>query len=454
MSSFITQLKRIANISDHVNIDAAQNHIVSNIEFRGANIWILIFAIFMASVGLNVNSIPVVIGAMLISPLMGPIMGIGLALGINDTLLLKKSFKNLLIMTFISIVASMIFFIITPLALEAPTELLARTNPTIYDVFIALFGGFAVIVEVCKKEKGTVIAGAAIATALMPPLCTAGYGLANGNAAYFFGAFYLYFINSVFIALATFLTVRYLKFPLVKFSDPVKQKKVHQSITLFTLILIIPSIYSAVIVIKENNFNQTAKKFVADNKNLPNSYIYDYQISHRTRKASTITISIAGEALTQKEINRLHESLAEHNIKKDQLIINQNSTYVPKDISDQDVVKSIFERNEQEILKREDLISKMEEELKKFKSKEFPSAQIAREIAAQYPQLLSLTLARGEKININEDTGNLAGKINPQEEVIAIIKFHNEVSSEELSKLKQWLSIRLEIPGIKIIEEK
>ncbi|MEF9930991.1 MAG: DUF389 domain-containing protein, partial [Bacteroidales bacterium] len=138
----------------------------SNIEFKGPNVWILIFAIFMASVGLNVNSIPVVIGAMLISPLMGPIMGIGLALGINDTILLRKSFKNLMIMTCISIIASLIFFIITPLALEAPTELLARTNPTIYDVFIALFGGLAVIVEVCKKDKGTVIAGAAIATAL------------------------------------------------------------------------------------------------------------------------------------------------------------------------------------------------------------------------------------------------------------------------------------------------
>lgn len=453
MSSFITQLKRITNLSDHVDIENAQNHIISNIEFRGANVWILISAIFMASVGLNVNSIPVVIGAMLISPLMGPIMGIGLALGINDTQLLKKSFKNLLIMTCISIVTSTLFFIITPLALEAPTELLARTNPTIYDVFIALFGGFAVIVEVCKREKGTVIAGAAIATALMPPLCTAGYGLANGNAAYFFGAFYLYFINSVFIALATFLTVRYLQFPLVKFSDPVKQKKVHRSITLFTLILIIPSIYSAVIVIKENRFNQEAKKFVTENKNLNNSYIYDYQITHHPPKGSILTISIAGEALTQKDINTLNESLAEYNIKKDQLIINQNSTYVPKNISDQEVVKSIFEQNKEEILKREELISQMEEELRNFKNKEFPSEQIAREINAQYPQVISLTLARGEQINITGSTAKDA-KTHLREEAIAIIKFRTPIPAEQLSKLKQWLAIRLEIPDIKIIEEK
>lgn len=445
MSSFLNQLKHIANLSDHVDIQAAKNHIISNIEFKGPNVWILIFAIFMASVGLNVNSIPVVIGAMLISPLMGPIMGVGLALGINDTVLLKKSFKNLLIMTIISILASFLFFLITPLALEAPTELLARTNPTIYDVFIALFGGLAVIVEVCRKDKGTVLAGAAIATALMPPLCTAGYGFANGNASYFFGAFYLYFINSVFIALATFLTVRYLNFPVVKFADPVKQKKVHRSITIFTIILIIPSIYSAVIVISENKFNQTVKVFVEENKNFTNSYIYDYQIKHKAGKPSSITISIAGEALHQKDINRLHESLAKNGITKEQLIINQNSTYVPKNVLEKDVVKSIFDQNKQEIIKREELISQMEAELKAFKSKEFPIKQVAREMFAQYPQIASITLARGEKTD---------SKINPQEETIAILKFKEPLAKEEFAKLKQWLAIRLDIPAITIIEEK
>ena len=166
--------------------------------------------------GLNVNSIPVVIGAMLISPLMGPIMGIGMALGINDSYLLKRSFGNLLVMTVASIMVSAIYFFVSPLDLDNPTELLARTNPTMYDVLIALFGGFAVIMAVCLKEKGSIIAGAAIATALMPPLCTAGYGLANGSVTFFLGAIYLYLINSIFIALATFITVRYLHFPMVR----------------------------------------------------------------------------------------------------------------------------------------------------------------------------------------------------------------------------------------------
>ena len=444
MNYLIQQIKQIINLSGHIDIPLAQAQIKSNIEFRGANVWILIFATAIASVGLNVNSIPVIIGAMLISPLMGPIMGVGLALGINDTELLKKSFKNLLIMTGISIVASTIFFLITPLALEAPTELLARTNPTIYDVFIALFGGLAVIVEVCRKEKGTVIAGVAIATALMPPLCTAGYGLANGKLLYFLGAFYLYFINSVFIALATFLMVRYLKFPLVKFSDPVKQKKVHHSITVFTVILIIPSIYSAITVIKENKFNQAAKRFIAESRTLPDSYIYDYQITHKARKPSVLTISIAGKLLTEKEEALLRAMSERYDIHPDQLVIKQTSATHPEDIQDQELIKSIFEQNEQEVRKREEIISKMEEELKKFYSKEFPSKQIAKEIAAQYPKVKSITLARGETV-VKDTT---------VEETIAIIRLSAPMPSSEKGKLRKWLSIRLDVPEIKIIEEK
>ena len=453
MNIFLKQLKRITNISNHIDIQAAQSHIVSNIEFRGPNVWILILAVVIASVGLNVNSIPVVIGAMLISPLMGPIMGIGLALGINDTNLLKQSFKNLLIMTSISIFASFIFFLITPLALENPSELLARTNPTIYDVFIALCGGLAVIIEVCRKDKGTVIAGAAIATALMPPLCTAGYGIANGNFMYFIGAFYLYFINSVFIALATFLTVRYLHFPLVQFSDKEKQKRVHRTITIFTIILIIPSIYTAVVVINESRFNQNAKRFITENKNLPNSYIYDYHIEHGAGKHSSLTISIAGEALTEREIERLQERLSSYNITKDQLVVNQGSTYVANNISEGEVIKSIYEITEQEVIKRDAVIKNLENQLDSLKNKELPTDQIAKEVFAQYPQLSSITLTRGSKSNVKKGKNLTVQKVN-DEQVLAFIKFSTPLTANELSKLRDWLSVRLDIPNIKIIEEK
>ena len=201
--TFKAQISGIANINDHIDINDASARIKSSIWFKGPNVWILAFSIVIASVGLNVNSTAVIIGAMLVSPLMGPIIGMGLSLGTNDTVLLRDAARNLLIMVIISLLASCLYFVLTPLNLTNPTELLARTSPTIYDVLIALFGGLAGILENCRKERGTVISGVAIATALMPPLCTAGYGLANLNMHYFLGAMYLFLINSVFIILAT-----------------------------------------------------------------------------------------------------------------------------------------------------------------------------------------------------------------------------------------------------------
>lgn len=192
---------------EQVTVDSIRN----GVEFKGTNLWILIFATFIASLGLNVNSTAVIIGAMLISPLMGPIMGVGLAIGQNDFELMKRSLKSFMVATLFSVVTATLYFLFTPLD-EVQSELLARTSPTIYDVFIALFGGLAGIVALATKEKGNVIPGVAIATALMPPLCTAGFGLATGNLLYFLGAFYLYFINSVFISLATFLGVRFMHF--------------------------------------------------------------------------------------------------------------------------------------------------------------------------------------------------------------------------------------------------
>ena len=186
--------------------------ISNGVVFRGTNLWVLIFAIFVASLGLNVNSAAVIIGAMLISPLMGPIMGIGLGMGISDVSLLRKSIYNYGVATIVALTTSTLFFLISPLD-DAHSEILARTTPTIYDVLIALFGGFAGIIATATKLKGNVIPGVAIATALMPPLCTAGYGLATLQFGFFVGAFYLYIINTVFIALATLIIVRFLHFP-------------------------------------------------------------------------------------------------------------------------------------------------------------------------------------------------------------------------------------------------
>lgn len=218
-------LKELVNIYDESDPTATIANLTKGVEFRGDNVWLLLFAMIIASVGLNVNSTAVIIGAMLVSPLMGPIMGVGLSIGINDNTLLRKSLKNLAVMMIIALLASSIYFLLTPLS-DAQSELLARTKPTIFDVFIAFFGGAAgILASSRKQEKITVVSGVAIATALMPPLCTAGYGIGTGQPIYFFGAFYLFFINSFFIALATFLMVRYLRFPKRTYVDATRERR-------------------------------------------------------------------------------------------------------------------------------------------------------------------------------------------------------------------------------------
>ena len=254
------------NLNGHIDVVAAERSIRGSINFRGPNAWILAVAIIIASVGLNVNSIPVVIGAMLISPLMGPIFGLGLGLGVSDIELMKSSGKNLLVMVFISLVVSFLYFLITPLSLCNPTELLARTTPTFYDVLIALFGGFAGILEQCRKEKGTVFSGVAIATALMPPLCTAGFGLASGNFSYFIGAIYLFVINCMFIMLATYAGVKYFKFRQTEYQDEAMGTKTKRITSFIILIFIIPSIWSAVMLIRRNNFEVNATAFAEHSK--------------------------------------------------------------------------------------------------------------------------------------------------------------------------------------------
>lgn len=232
-------------------------NITSNISFRGSNLWILACAIIIASVGLNVNSTAVIIGAMLISPLMGPIVGAGFALGTYNFQLLRKSFKNLVIATGVSLVVSAIYFYLSPFK-DVQSELLARTAPNIYDVLIAFFGGLVGVIAITRVEKGNPIPGVAIATALMPPLCTAGYGLATFNFSYFFGAFYLYTINCFFICIATFLIIKYLKYPASSQVNPLKEKRIRYAITALIIIMIVPSFYLAFNLFEEKKIYQNS----------------------------------------------------------------------------------------------------------------------------------------------------------------------------------------------------
>ena len=228
-------LGSLVKIGENIDYPQTLKKISDDVEFKGYNIWILIASIFIASIGLNANSAAVIIGAMLISPLMGPIVGVGMAMATNDWSLLIKALKNTAVFVLVSIITSSIYFKLTPLG-DAASELIGRTKPNFLDVLVAFFGGIAGIVAVSRKETSNVVPGVAIATALMPPLCTAGYGFAHGNWNYFLGAGYLFLINTVFIAIATFIVARYLQFPRFNFVDPKREKKVKIYFVFFLLV--------------------------------------------------------------------------------------------------------------------------------------------------------------------------------------------------------------------------
>lgn len=348
-------IKPYIYIYDDVDTVSAAERIKSGIWFKGPNVWILAFAIILASVGLNVNSTAVIIGAMLVSPLMGPIIGMGLALGTNDLDLLKAAAKNLLVMVVISLLASALFFLISPLSLVNPTELEARTSPTIYDVLIALFGGLAGILENSRKERGTVLSGVAIATALMPPLCTAGYGLANLNAHFFFGALYLFIINSVFIALATYLMVKYLRFRTVTGIDENTAKKRRNFITAALIVVLVPSIWSAFNLIRENNFERNLHSFVEDNRLVgPRSYIYEYNV--RGRHAN---LSIAGENLTDSLRQEFFKSAAKYKIKQSQITLAEHSIGLSQNEMDA-IIAEIYDKTDAELTENQSMIATMQ----------------------------------------------------------------------------------------------
>ena len=256
---------------------ASQDEVAANIskgtEFRGVNLWVLICATMVASLGLNVNSAAVIIGAMCISPIMGPIMGIGFSLGINDFDLLKKSVRNFVLMFVVAISTSTLFFFISPLG-NASSELLARTTPTTYDVLIAFFGGMAGIVAQSRQDRNsTVIPGVAIATALMPPLCTAGFGLATGQYRFFFGAFYLFFINTVFIALATYIFTRFLKYRKKTFLNKSRERFVKRTMLAITLVTFIPSVFIGLHMVRVSIFEVQADKYIAQVFNFPQTRV-------------------------------------------------------------------------------------------------------------------------------------------------------------------------------------
>lgn len=415
------------------------------IEFKGTNLWVLIFATFVASLGLNTNSTAVIIGAMLISPLMGPIMGFGLGLGIADFDLIKRSFRNFATATVFSVITSTLFFLISPIS-EAQSELLARTQPTVYDVLIAFFGGLAGIVASSTKSKGNVIPGVAIATALMPPLCTAGFGLASGNLYYFFGAFYLFFINSVFISLATYLVVRLLKYPKKVFLDKQREKIVTRYVGIIVFFTIVPSLFLSYNLIRTSYFNERVRNFVTEELAFPNTQILNKVITDTSEKREVKVIMI-GETVPETMINNARAKMLRYGLKDVSLIVQQGFGQEATDINElKSLLMKDFYKNSEEVLRLQSIqIDSLKSDLNRYQSYGRLTSELIPEMKVLFPSV--------EEASCSHTYIMKTDSIKPDTVMLVYLKSRERIGEAERTKIKAWLSARMETKNIKLLIE-
>lgn len=405
-------------------------NIKANISFKGPNLWILACAIVIASVGLNVNSTAVIIGAMLISPLMGPIVGAGFALGMFNFNLLKRSLLNLLIATIVGLVVSALYFLLTPFK-DAQSEILARTAPNIYDVLIAFFGGLVGVIAVTRVEKGNPVPGVAIATALMPPLCTAGYGIATGNWNYFAGALFLYTINCTFICIATYLVVKILHYPEVTIETK-KQKNIHLLISILVVLIIAPSTYFAWIFYKEQQFKKSISSFISTEfEDKGNTVIYkktDYSAIPKT-----VELAFLVKKFSDEEIQQLNQKLPLYQLPGTRLIIRQDSTFLAEN-------KQKMERENERVKNNQNIIERLQKELTSY---QLNTSNLYNEARALFPAIRSVSVA---KMRVLDSSGREI--ILP----VAIYKSSNRLSSQDEVKMTGWLKSRLSLDTLELYQ--
>jgi uncharacterized hydrophobic protein (TIGR00271 family) len=406
----------------------------SNISFRGSNLWILACAIVVASIGLNVNSTAVIIGAMLISPLMGPIIGAGFGLGVYDFDLLKRSLKNLLIATLVGLLVSTIYFYVSPFK-EAQPELLSRTSPNIYDILIAFFGGLVGAIAITRVEKGNPIPGVAIATALMPPLCTAGYGLALGSYKFFFGAMYLYSINCVFICISTFFIVKYLKYPTKKQLDDRLQKQVKYIISGLIIVLILPSIYFAYLLIEEKKYQHQIDLFT-DNEFSNKGIAILYKKTKFNQKPKKLELGFLTKRYSEDEIKELNQRLKEYDIKDTKLTIMQDTTDLKSDIL------SEINFNKSELSQKDVSILKLKKELA---LNTYDNKALLAEIKILFPEINNISMGN-HTFNENTDSSRTVP--------VLIYKSKEGLTASSEKKLSLWLKQRLVKKQIEMYSQK
>ncbi len=427
--------------------------ISSGVSFHGSNLWVLVFAIFIASLGLNVNSTAVIIGAMLISPLMGPIIGMGLAIGIGDLLLLKSSIKNYFVATVISVLTAMIYFLISPLT-EAQSELLARTSPTLYDVLIALCGGAAGILALSTRGKGNVLPGVAIATALMPPLCTAGYGLAMGEWSFFFGAFYLFFINTVFIALATYIGVRMLRFrPKVAVSKE-RIKVVNRTIIGIVFVTMIPATIMTVRIIRESMLDNNITKFLKHELHYPGTQIVSHQ---KDSEKKQINIVAVGNPISASNIEEAQNKLEQYSLGEYKLQVFQGAQSDSLLLINVSKLGITAEANNQKLIEQSGRIHHLEAQLQSYTQYETMSRSISGEIKTLWSNIQSISLSQAVEAPtdsvISPDTPTISAPTDGQKPhiVLAVVTHKGRFSEAERTRLQDWLKARTKAQQLQLI---
>ena len=444
-SAWLDQVRDFLKDRFSLDEDTAQRDevvasISKGVEFRGVNLWVLIFAAMVASLGLNVNSAAVIIGAMLISPIMGPIMGVGLSLGINDFDLLKKSLRNFALMFIVAIVTATAYFFISPLSSNS-SELLARTVPTTYDVLIALFGGLAGIVAQTRQDRtSTVIPGVAIATALIPPLCTAGFGLATGQIRFFFGAFYLFFINSVFIALATYAMVRFLKYEKKAFIDKVRERNVKRLMMVITLVTFIPSVVIGFHMVRVSLFEAVADKYVSQVFNFPHTRVIECNKHYAQGKnPSQIELLLLGEPLDEVVIENARAQLAGFGLEKVDLIVRQANREDRIDIASlqQSYTELLEEKNRR--------IGEMTAQLSRYRVTDVEVDDISREVGAMMPAVRAISLTKGITFDVQGTPLDTT--------LVCVVTPRDPADSIDRMTLTHWLRIRTKVANVKLFVE-
>lgn len=422
--------RRFSLLSDKASDAEIERRICEGVELTGATPWILMFAIFIASVGLNVNSTAVIIGAMLISPLMGPIMGAGLGIAVYDFALVKRALLNLGIATLISLIVSALYFSVSPLQ-DAQSELLARTTPNLWDVLIALFGGLAGIIGITRQEKSNVIPGVAIATALMPPVCTAGYGVANGQWHFVGGALYLYTINCVFIGLATTIGIRLLRLKRHGFTDARVARRVKLSLLAIALGTAIPSAYLAVELVNDEVFKANAKQFIAREFAQKETQVAKATIDSATR---TIEVALIGAPLSQSSLRSMEGRLAQANLADTKIVVRQSGDNAIDITALKTSLLSDFYLNGQEALRqKEEQIKTLQLELSRRNDLFAQADHIAAELRAQYPVVQSVII--GEGLELQADS-------KPKTLLQLTVKSARALTEKEKARVEAWFIAR------------